>query len=151
MPWEIRIISESGDLPLGTKQAVADWVSTVLPGVDLQRPALPPADILASFPEAVRAAFMRPKLEAAYEEDDFSIEFYCTDEPEIRCLHADVRGNGNPLPILARICLPRRWAVVSSADLSRVDLTSGAASQWQNFRDWRDGAINEIGESDRAN
>jgi hypothetical protein len=144
MPWEIRIVDYSGDSPLGSKQAVVDWVAKALPGVELRQPPLPPAEVLATFPEAVREAFTRPKLEGVYEEDSFSLEFYCSDEPDIRCLHADVRGNGNPLPALARLCSPMRWAVVSSADQSKVDLSNGEASQWQEFCGWRDRAISEI-------
>jgi hypothetical protein len=150
MPWEIRIVNDEGDMPLGTKQVVVDWVAKALPGVHLQQPPLPPPEDPATFPEAVREAFARPKLEAVYEEEAFSIEFYCGDEPEIRCLHADVRGNGNPLPILARLCLPRGWAVVSAADLSKVDLSSGEANQWKGFCDWRDRAISEIQEGDQV-
>ena len=150
MPWEIRIVNDAGDAPLGAKQSVVDWVAKMLPGVKLEQPPLPPPEILATFPEAVREAFTRPKLEGVYEQEGFSIEFYCSDEPHIRCLHADVRGNGNPLPILARLCLPKRWAVVSSADQSKVDLTGGEASQWQGFCEWRDRAISEIQESDQA-
>jgi hypothetical protein len=71
MPWEIRIVNDAGDLPLGTKQAVTDWVSTALPGVELQQPALPPPEILATFPAAVREVFTQPKLEALYEADAF--------------------------------------------------------------------------------
>src|SRR5262245_42224263 len=98
MPWEIRIVNDTEQLPLGTKQAVADWLCAVLPGVELKQPLLPPPEVLNTFSPAVREAFTRPKLEAVYGEDDFSLEFYCADAPEIHCLHADVRGNGNPLP-----------------------------------------------------
>jgi hypothetical protein len=150
MPWEISVVHEAEGLPLGDKQSVCAWVSEVLPGVDLRRPPLPPQEVLDAFPPPVREAFLRPKLEALYEGNDFFIEFYCTDAPEIRCLHADVRGSGNPVPILARLCGPKGWAVVSAADGSRVDLSTGAASQWQHFCAWRDRAIRQIQDSPRG-
>jgi len=150
MPWEIRIVSETAEAPLGDKQSVCAWVSEALPGVALRQLPLPPQEILASFPPAVREAFERPRLETLYEGDGFTVEFYCTDAPEIRCLHADIRGSGNPAPVLARLCGPKGWTVISAADGSRVDLSGDGISQWQGFRDWRDQAIRQLCDADEG-
>jgi hypothetical protein len=32
MPWEIRIVSDTGDLPLGTEEAVVSWVAKSIQG-----------------------------------------------------------------------------------------------------------------------
>jgi hypothetical protein len=53
-----------------------------------------------------------------------------------------VRGNGDPLPALAVLCLPNGWAVIDSANKSRVDLSATTSPEWDSFRAWRDKAIN---------
>ena len=148
MPWEIRILGES-DRPLGNKAEVIEWVRLTLGGVELRRPPLPPPEVMATFSPAVREAFAWPKLEALFEQNDFTIELYCGYEDPIRCLYADVRGSGNPLPVLARLCLPKHWRVISSADKSCVDLTASTADQWQSFCNWRDDAIRQLQDEER--
>jgi hypothetical protein len=38
MPWEIRIINEAEDVPLGNHPSIYAWVAAGLPGVELRRP-----------------------------------------------------------------------------------------------------------------
>jgi len=144
MPWEITIVNEVADRPLGDRQTVCGWLAEALPGVALRPPPLPPSQALEAMSAAVREAFLRPRLEAVYEADDFSLEFFCGDEAEIGFLQADVRGSGNPLPLLRRLCGARGWAVISAADRSTVDLSAEVPAQWQRFCDWRDQVIGKI-------
>ena len=120
----------------------------MLAGVELGRPPRPPDEFFAWLPESIRnstrAAFESPQLEAVYEDRDLSIEFRCADEDPIRFLNADVRGEGNPLPALGRICVPKRWMVINGVDESSVDLSNDSAHQWERFREWRDWAIGQF-------
>jgi len=151
MPWEIYILSEAGDeVPLGAKGAVVDWIATALPWGDLQSPPIRPAEILETFSEEVRKAFTQSGLEGFYEGDGFTFEFFCSDQPYIHCLHADVRGRGNPMPILKQLCLPKQWVVVNAADNSKVDLSNEKASQWQEFNIWSSRAIDAIRDDDES-
>ena len=74
-------------------------VGKSLPGAVLQQPPGPP-EMLPQMPEVIRQNFMRPKLEADFEGDGFSIQFYAEDLPTLHSIGAEVRGEGNPL---------RRW------------------------------------------
>ena len=78
-------------------------MAEVLPGHTLGPQPGPPADALARMPPEVRALFLRPTLRMVHEEGGLSFEFWCADEPEIACLFADVRGEGDPLPVLRRL------------------------------------------------
>jgi hypothetical protein len=150
MPWEISIVRSATDpdLPLGTRQEVIGAVSTALPGVSLECPPLPPKEIWDSIPAIIQESFLRKSLEGLYEGDEFSIRFFTSDSPQIRFLCAEVRGNGDPIPILAKLCVPNGWLVISDADKSVVELDSPNASQWDAFRNFRDKAIQTIrGES----
>ena len=148
MPWEISIVQSDREQPLGTKQDVTEWLFTVLAGVELGRPPCPPNEFFAWLPESIRnstrTAFESPRLEGVYEDGDLSIEFHCADEDPVRFLNADVRGEGNPLPALARLCVPKRWMVINGVDESSVDMSNDSAHQWERFRAWRDRAIGQF-------
>ena len=98
--------------------------------------------MLEIMPPIIREACLRPGLEADFEVGDLSIQFSCHDEPIIRFINAEVRGNDDPFPALAAICQPNGWSVVSAADNSIVDLSRLEGSTWQRFREWRDKALN---------
>jgi hypothetical protein len=145
MPWELTIVGSPTDekIPLGPRQLIIDAVAKILPGTVLQRPPLPPQDFLDSLSPTVRDAFTRPQLEAAYEVDKLSFEFHTWDFPNIPFLCVNVRGEGNPLPVLRKLCVPNGWTVVSGSDKSAVDLEADTAIQWDAFREFRDDAFND--------
>jgi hypothetical protein len=141
MPWDVTIVaSEDRSKPLGERDDVIARVGKSLPGVVLQQPPGPPPEMLAQMPEVIRQNFLRPKLEAGFEGEGFSIQFYAEDST-LHSIGAEVRGEGNPLPALAALCVPNGWIVVDAGDKSVVDLSSGASPEWERFRKWRDGAI----------
>jgi hypothetical protein len=142
MPWDVTIVaSEDRSKPLGERDDVIARVGKSLPGVVLQQRAGPPPEMLAQMPEVIRQNFLRPKLEADFEGEGFSIQFYAEDLPTLHSIGAEVRGEGNPLPALAAVCVPNGWMVVHAGEKSVVDLSSGASPEWERFRKWRDGAI----------
>ena len=142
MPWDVTIVaSEDRSKPLGERDDVIARVGKSLPGVLLQQPPGPPPEMLAQMPEVIRQNFLRPKLEAEFEGEGFSVQFYAEDSPTLHSIGAEVRGEGNPLPALAALCVPNGWIVVNAGDKSVVDHSSGAAAEWEWFRKWRDGAI----------
>ena len=153
MPWEITIINGSVERPkpLGTREEVIAVFAEALPGVLLRQPPAPPQEWLDQMPSDLREAMLRPRLEAEFEAEDVSIQFYASHEPVLERVNGEVRGNGDPIPALAAICVKRGWSVIDSAEQSIVNLSSGSgAPAWERFRKWRDKAINEIGESSSA-
>ena len=142
MPWDVTIVaSEDRRKPLGERDDVIARVGKALPGVVLQQPPGPPPEMLAQMPGGVRQTFMRPKLEADFEGEGFSIQFYAADLLTLHSIGAEVRGEGNPLPTLAAVCVPNGWMVIDAGDNSVVDLSSGSSQEWERFRKWRDGTI----------
>ena len=145
MPWDVTIVaSEDRSKPLGERDDVIARVGKSLPGVLLQQPPGPPPEMLAQMPEVIRQNFLRPKLEADFEGVGFSIQFHAEDLPTLHSIGAEVRGEGNPLPALAAVCVPNGWMVVDAGDKSVVDLSCGASPEWDRFRKWRDGAIGSM-------
>jgi hypothetical protein len=145
MPWEVTIVaSEDQRKPLGTREEVIARVSAALPGVALQQPPVPPPQILAQMPEIVRESMLRPRLEADFETDEFVIQFFANATPTLYWIGAEVRGNGNPLPALAELCLPNGWLLIDASAKSLVDMSATSAPEWDRFRKWRDRAIGSV-------
>jgi hypothetical protein len=146
VPWEISIINGSvgQPRPLGTREEVKAAFAEALPGVRLQRPPIPAAEFLEQMPPVLRQAVMRPRLEADFESGDICIQFYANDEPVLRWVNGEVRGNGDPRPALAAICANRGWSVIDASDKSVVDLTAARIPAWDRFRAYRDYAIDQI-------
>ncbi len=150
MPWEINIVRYLDEVrcDLGDRQMVIDHVARIAPGKGLAPPPLPPQADLDRMSAETRAAFLRPILSTIYQEGDLSIEFWCPDSATISCLHADVRGEGDPLPVLRSLCLPCGWTVLDLAEYQRcvhtcsalelkqrasVDLDAPTIPQWDSF------------------
>jgi hypothetical protein len=145
MPWEITIIGGTPEArkPLGTIEEVNAIFADVLDGVTLEQPPLPPAAFLAQMSEFLRAEMLRPRREADFEQDELSIQFATGDESELNFINAEVRGMGNPLPILAALCRPRSWSVIDSASKTTLNLNDPQSHEWQAFQEYRDSAVAE--------
>src|SRR5688572_16025029 len=111
MPWELTIISGSTAerKPLGSREYVCRHLADRLPGAELAQPPRPPDDFLSQLDPVARQAFTRSRLEACYEGNDFSIEFYCGAEDPIPDMYADVRGDGDPIRALTHLCSGTPW------------------------------------------
>lgn len=152
MPWEISIINGTTEDPksLGTREDVIAAFAQSLPGVLLQRRPTPPPEILDQMPPFVRESMLLPKLEADFEMGDLSIQFYANDDPVLQWVNGEVRGNDDPIPVLASLCLGRGWSVMDSSDKSIVNLASASESSgWDRFRKWRDKVILEARQADK--
>jgi len=152
MPWEVTIINGTPDSrkPLGTRDEVIAALASALPGVALRRPPTPPQEFLDMMPQAVREAMTRPKLEADFEHEDYSMQFYAADAPQILSINVEVRGNGDPLPSLRSVCADTSWSVLDVGEDRLVDLEATDASSWERFREWRDKSIRDIERDDEA-
>lgn len=157
MPWEVTIVNYAGTpppsyhapdrpapVPLGTRDDVIRAVREAVPEFGWGESGRLPPEILAKFSPEVAALLSKPKLKALYDHDDLYLLLYGFEQEPIKYLHAEVRGNGNPVPLLARVCAGRGWSVVSDTDGSFVDLTAAAPPQWDGFQAYRDRAISEI-------
>src|SRR5208282_3161723 len=113
MPWEVKIARPDG-LPLGKVEAVQDAVHKGVPAVQFYRE---PSGIekLAKSGVQFPAALMRhmekspASIRGDYEDGELFVRLYLGSEREIGKMDIEIRGQGNPLPVIAAICLPNNW------------------------------------------
>lgn len=146
MPWELTIVNaKDRSKPLGERSDVIARITEALPGVVLQEAPSPDPEMIAQMPQILREHFMRPRqLNADFEGGDFSIQFYAENEPQIKALGVEVRGEGNPVPSLAAICEPNGWVAINNADQTVLDVAAKNSPEWEKFRAWRDKALESL-------
>ena len=146
MPWELTIVdAKDRSKPLGERAGVIARIAAALPGVVLEEAPGPGPEMIAQMPPILREHFMRPRqLNADFKGGDFSIQFFAENEPHIKALGVEVRGEGNPVPSLAALCELNGWAVINNADDTVVDLAATNSAEWEKFRAWRDKAVESL-------
>jgi hypothetical protein len=71
------------------------------------------------------------------------VQLYGFESIPLRTVHLETRGEGNPLPLIAAICVPNGWTAVDDSTSQPLDLASEAASGWDKFREYRDRVIRD--------
>jgi hypothetical protein len=151
MPWEVAI-KKADDTPIGTRDEIVKTISEAVPAFKWRvEPALLEQikdmpdhsfhKLLPTWPESTRAYMATPHLKGDLVDGQLSIELYGFEGEPIKEIQVNVRGNGNPIPALAAICLPNGWIVVDIAENEAVDLGAINATGWERFREFRDDAI----------
>lgn len=151
MPWEVTIQRTDG-APLGDLATVRQQFEAALPALQFYREPSGLEQIAAAraigveFPDVIRKHMeQRPATEQAdYEGDGFSVRFYGFEAQPLDTVYAEVRGDGNPLPLLAALCRPNTWVATDDTSGQPVDLEGAAAAGWEAFRAHRDRAISDI-------
>lgn len=155
MPWEVTIRRADG-APLGELAAVRQQITAAVPAVQFHREPSGLEKIAAAraagleFPDVIRQHLeQRPATERAeFEGDGFSVVLYGFEAQPLSAIHAEVRGDGNPAPVLAALCRPHGWVAVDEASGQPLELGASAAAEWEAFRAYRDRAIRSIQASD---
>ena len=157
MPWEVTIKGRN-DEPLGSRDEIVNAISSALPAVKWrvepsmleQIKDMPDHSfhtLLPTWSEATRLHMSTPHLRGDFVDNEMSIELFGFEGDPIKMIHADVRGNGNPIPALAAICLPRGWLVIDVAENREIDLAAGDSTPWEQFTQYRDRAIDSTRKS----
>jgi len=154
MPWEVTIRRADG-APLGELATVRQQIAAALPALQFHREPSGPEKMAAAhaagveFPDIIRQQLERqPATERAeFEGDGFTVVLYGFEARPLTAIHAEVRGGGNPVPVLAALCRPHEWQAVDDAS-GRPGELGGAAAGWAAFRAYRDRAIRSIMASD---
>jgi hypothetical protein len=155
MPWEVTIKHADG-LELGDFEYVQQQINTALPGIQFCREPSGLEKIAAArklgveFPEVILRHFetLPAKVGAMLSIDELVVSLYGFGAQPLLMIHAEFRGEGNPLPVLASLCKPNGWLAVDDASGERVDLTELEGSGWEAFRSFRDHAVNPINASE---
>ena len=147
MPWELTIRA-TDDEPLGGREAVVQLITAAVPAICwIEEPPLlerikdmpdhPFHTLIPTWPEETRARFSQTRLLGDFQAKEFSIRLYGFETKPISYIHVEVRGNGNPLPLIAAICKPNGWSATDDRDGQPVDLDAESAKGWEWFRDYR--------------
>ncbi|MFN5706970.1 MAG: hypothetical protein ACK6DS_04940 [Planctomycetota bacterium] len=145
MSWDASIVhgTLNPDTPLGKLDDVVRSIENAIPGLTLQVPPVPTKEMLDMMPPFIKEQALNPGLEADYDDGELSIRFSARNDPVLYWINLEVRGTGNPLPLLDSICRPMGWAIMDSYDRTVVDLTLTEASAWTRFCEWRNRAFGE--------
>ena len=147
MPWELQAIPSDDSNSLGTVEQVQATLRAVVPGIELGRDASG-AEKLAvmqsrgvEVPDVIREHWLRSKgaYQGLFEGKDFTIEFHLgEDETAVPSMGIDVRGSGDPMPVIQRLMKVEGWKI--------TDLRGNPPSMtsWKSFGTWRDDAIEQI-------
>ncbi len=162
MPWDITILNYAGNPPasyyaagrpepepLGTHDEVVRAIREAVPELEWGTSGGLPPEVLAKFSPETAALMAKPKLHAVYDTDELYLNLYGFEQEPMKYVCGEVRGQGNPVPLLARLCAARNWSVMSGTDGSFVDLAAAAAPQWDGFQAYRDRAISGMHDPDR--
>ena len=158
MPWEATIRG-SDEKPLGDRETAVKLISAAVPAMEwheeppfLERikhmPDHPFHALIPTWPEETRASFGRSKLYGDLDVGEVSIRVYGFEFQPIDSLRAEIRGDGNPVPMLAAICLPNGWFATDDRDGRRIDLGAESAKGWEWFREYRTRATRAAASSD---
>lgn len=148
MAWELTIVHPNGHRLGSPKEVMTallrawpelEWV--VVPSLVEQIQDQPDHPLHAALPtwspETRRRAAL-PTTAGVVEGDDFSFEVTGIDYDPVEDLYLDVRGNGDPAPMLLRIKSQCGWSLKEMAtDLRLLDERT-LRERWGNFRRLRD-------------
>lgn len=73
-----------------------------------------------------------------YDGKGFSIEFSLSAEEPLNSFTLLVRGNGNPLPGIVKLCNMNTWSAFDTGTGEFIDLDNPTNEGWDNFRKYRD-------------
>lgn len=149
MSWDV-IIRRADSEPLGDLATVRKQIAAALPGVEFY--SEDGDAILASLhrggveiTDDIREMFESKTLEKAlYESEGYSFEFYGLEEQPLCELHVGLRGSGDAISALARLCGPHSWVAVEDGTLEPIDLASGQAPGWDFFRGYVNRAVEAV-------
>ena len=143
MPWTIIIQCRDGG-KLGQIDALRDRFSECVPGLQFYREPSGKEKLAASsieYPEVVRRHLERSpaQIQADCQVGSLFLRFFFgpEDATDVDSVAVEVRGEGNPIPVLAAICSPNGW-IAQAPDGAELDLSADTSPEWEHFRAWRD-------------
>jgi hypothetical protein len=147
MPWELRALPADDSGSLGTVERVQGKLRAAVPEIELYRDASGTEKIAAmeargvQVPEVIRERWLGSKgaYQGLVEGEGFTIEFHLgEDEAAVVAVGIDVRGGGDPMPVVRRLMGIEGWKVVDLQD------EPPTMESWTAFSTWRDEGIDDI-------
>ena len=128
MSWDVILMNLGGlqppkeealrPFPMGTAEHVRASISHSMPSVDWSDPAW-----------------------GILDREQWSIEFNLGPEPIIEGVMLHVRGGGDPVPEICRLCRENSWEALDCSTGEFLDLAAPARDGWEGFKRFRDRAL----------
>ena len=152
MPWTVYI-RRNDSTPLGALDAVQNTIRSRLEGTEFWRDPSG-ADKAKHMPEEHREQFAKlfshlpADTRGLYESNNLSFEFFLGSSDVVNTITLDVRGNGNPIPILRELACDGDW-IIEEPSAGILDLSADDSAEWERFVQYRESGVKEIKDRER--
>jgi hypothetical protein len=153
MPWEVTLQRIDGQ-PMGELSALRTRIESAVP--DIQYHTEPSGlerleaakKMGVQFPDVLITHFenLPAKLNAVYTAKNLMVRIYGFESQPLTRLHAEVRGNENPAPVLRQLCALNSWIAMDDQSGTDVELSDAPPKQWLDFL----GYVDSIREQDNG-
>jgi hypothetical protein len=137
MSWDLSVHSPAG--PLGSAADVRQKVSRAFPGVDWSDTTcgvLQQGGYVLEFSLLDRGGSDEEAVEEADDVDDDSDGELADTTPV--SMVVSVRGGGEPLPPLVKLCKQYGWKLTDGDSDEEIDLDNPSDQGWRDFQEFRD-------------
>ena len=151
MSWDLSVYSPTG--PLGTAAEVRQKVSRALPGVDWSDNTcgvLQQGDYVLEFNLLAQEASDEEDVEDEADLDDDADDldeddddFDLADSTPVSMV-VSVRGGGEPLPPLVKLCKQNGWKLGDGDSGEDIDLDNPSDQGWRDFQAFRDKVADSV-------
>jgi hypothetical protein len=151
MAWELQVLAADGSGSLGTVDEVQGKLRAAVPGIVLGRDASGSEKIAAmeaagvEVPDVIREQWLGSKgaFLGRFESGDIAIEFSLgEDEAKVTAVLIDVRGSGDPMPIVRRLMAIEGWDILDASGRAPTK------ESWESFGAWRDDAVGRLSDGE---
>ncbi len=150
MPWEVtlqRIDRQS----MGDLTVLRTCIETAVPDIQYHTEPSGLEKLEAAkkmgveFPDVLRTHFenLPAKLNAVYTAEGLMVRIYGFESQPLTRLHAEIRGNGNPGPVLRQLCALNSWIAMDDQSGATIELSDAAPKQWLDFLGYVDSSREE--------
>ena len=139
MSWDLSVYSPAG--PLGSAAEVRQKVSRALPGVDWSDNTcgiLQQGGYVLEFSLLARDASDEEEVEDDEDDEDLDDDDFELADTTPVSMVVSVRGGGEPLPPLVKLCKQYGWKLGDGDSGEDIDLDNPSDQGWRDFQAFRD-------------
>jgi hypothetical protein len=131
MSWDLAVDSPAGSL--GPAADVRRKIDASIPGVDWSDES---CGVVQQGGYSLELALMGSEEDEEQEEPD-------PDGP-VEALMISVRGSGQPLPVIVKLCKANGWTLADAGAGEEIDLDNPSDAGWREFQKFRDGVVGSV-------
>jgi hypothetical protein len=153
MPWEVTL-QRIDRQPMGELTVLRKCIESAVPGIQYHSEPSGLERLEAAkkmgveFPDVLRTHFenLPAKLNAVYTAENLMVRVYGFETQPLTRLHAEIRGNENPAPVVRQLCAFNSWIALDDQSGSDIELSDAPPKQWLDFL----GYVDSIREQDNG-